>query len=65
MKKLEINNRLATVDIDKLSKGLYYLHYENEDRKTALYFGMLDTKLCEIMETQLKKKIFEQFTLGT
>jgi hypothetical protein len=62
---LEINGRMATVDIEKLSKGLYDLHCEDEDRKAVLCFGMLDAKLCEIMETQLKDKIFEQFSLGT
>ena len=61
MKTLKILDRTVSVDIEKLSKGLYEMHKEDENKEAVLSFGMLDFKLCELMELNLNKAIKKQF----
>ena len=65
MKELTILGKTVKIDIDQLSKGLCDLHNEDEDKKAVLFFGMLDAKLCEIMEKGVKKAIIKQFSPET
>lgn len=61
MKIFELLGKTVSIDTDKLSRCLSELHNEHEDKKTVLAFGMLDFKLCELMEKEIKKSIIKQF----
>tara|TARA_R110000782_G_scaffold102547_1_gene189724 strand:- start:371 stop:661 length:291 start_codon:yes stop_codon:yes gene_type:complete len=65
MKTFELLSTKVTINVEQLSKGLFELHEEDENKKAVLFFGMLDAKLCEMMEKGIKEKIIKQFEKET
>ena len=61
MKVLELLSRKVLVDTEKLSKGLCELHNDDEDKKAALAFGMLDFELCEMMDKGINERVKREF----
>lgn len=62
MKTLEVLGRTVSINIEALSKGLCELHNSDPDMKAVLAFGMLDHGLCEMMETEIAKKVKAQYS---
>lgn len=62
MKEIEVSGRSVKIDIEKLSQGLCEMHNEDENIKARLAFGMLDLKLCELMNDMLKERVLKQFS---
>lgn len=65
MKTFELLGKKLSINTEQLSEGLFKLHEEDEDKKAVLFFGMLDAKLCELMEKGIKEKIIKQFEKET
>ncbi len=57
MKELIIINQSIKIDIEKIGLELLKLHNQNESLKTVLAFGMLDAKLMDLAENNLKDGI--------
>lgn len=61
MKTIELLGKTVSVDTEKLIKGLWVLHNEDEEKRAILAFGMLDFELCEMMDKGISKKVKNEF----
>lgn len=62
MKTLKIGQGTVTINTEALAEGVHQMHAQEEDKKTMLAFGMLDAKIMEAVETELKAKVIK--TIG-
>src|SRR5690606_2636349 len=62
MKTLEITGRIVRLDTEKLSIGLLEMHEEDKNKKAILAFGMLDAKIMQAFEYNLKQSVYSQFS---
>jgi hypothetical protein len=61
MNEFILLNKSIKIDTEKIGLGLLEMHKEDEHKKAVLAFGMLDAKLMDLAENNLKEGISKQF----
>jgi len=62
MRELIVGDVSVKVPVEKLSKGLFNLHSQDDKKLAVLSFGMLDAMIIESFETEFPEQIRSKFT---
>ena len=60
MNVLNIGQGTVSLDTEKIAEGVHALHEQDESKKTILAFGMLDAKIMETVEKEIKDRVLKE-----